>query len=39
MQNYKHKILSLYDYEITLNKIYARFHGKIIEFMKRNPKT
>lgn len=37
-QNYD-KILSLYDYEITLNKIYARFHGKIIEFMKRNPKT
>ncbi len=36
-QNYD-KILTLYDYEITINKIYARFHGKIIEFMKRNPK-
>ena len=37
-QNYD-KILTLYDYEITINKIYARFHGKIIEFMKRNPKA
>jgi len=32
------KIAKLYNYEISLNKIYARFHGKIIEFMKRNPK-
>ncbi len=32
------KISQLYGYEIPLNKIYARFHGKIVEFMKRNPK-
>ena len=32
------KIAELYGYEITINKIYARFHGKIIEYMKRNPK-
>lgn len=36
-ENYD-KIAKLYNYEIPLNKIYARFHGKIIEFMKRNPK-
>jgi len=36
-ENYD-KIAKLYNYEISLNKIYARFHGKIIEFMKRNPK-
>lgn len=37
-QNYD-KIISLYGYEISLNKLYSRFHGKIIEFMKRNPKV
>lgn len=36
-ENYD-KIAQLYNSKITLNKIYARFHGKIIEFMKRNPK-
>ena len=33
------KIKSLYGYEISLNKVYTRFHGKIVEFMKRNPKV
>lgn len=33
------KIKSLYGYEISLNKVYARFHGKIVEFMKQNPKV
>lgn len=28
------KIESLYDYDISLNMIYSRFHGKIVEFMK-----
>ena len=36
-ENYD-KIAKLYGYEISLNKLYARFHGKIIEYMKRNPK-
>jgi len=36
-ENYD-KIAKLYGYEISLNKLYARFHGKIVEFMKRNPK-
>ena len=36
-ENYD-KIAKLYNYEISLNKVYSRFHGKIIEFMKRNPK-
>lgn len=36
-ENYD-KIIRLYNYEISINKIYSRFHGKIIEFMKRNPK-
>ncbi len=30
------KIFELYGYEIPLNKIYCRFHGKIVEFMKNN---
>jgi endonuclease-3 related protein len=30
------KIIELYAYEISLNKLYCRFHGKIIEFMKLN---
>ena len=30
------KISELYGYEISLNKLYCRFHGKIIEFMKSN---
>ncbi|WP_258239271.1 3-methyladenine DNA glycosylase [Arcobacter sp. CECT 8989] len=28
------KIFELYGYEISLNKLYCRFHGKIIEYMK-----
>jgi endonuclease-3 related protein len=28
------KIEMLYDYDISLNMIYCRFHGKIVEFMK-----
>ena len=34
-ENYD-KIVQLYDYEISLNLIYCRFHGKIIEFMKKH---
>lgn len=33
------KIVTLYDHEISLNKVYSRFHGKIVEFMKQNPKV
>lgn len=33
------KIIQLYGYDITLNKIYCRFHGKIVEFMKQNPRV
>lgn len=36
-ENYD-KIVELYGYEIDLNTLYARFHGKIVEFMKQNPK-
>ncbi|WP_172802461.1 3-methyladenine DNA glycosylase [Poseidonibacter parvus] len=36
-ENYD-KIAKLYNYDISLNKLYARFHGKIIEYMKCNPK-
>ena len=36
-ENYD-KIKTLYGYEITLNKLYSRLHGKIVEFMKQNPK-
>lgn len=32
------KIFELYKEEISLNKIYARLHGKIVEYMKQNPK-
>lgn len=30
------KIAELYDYKVDLNIIYARFHGKIVEFCKEN---
>lgn len=33
------KILALYENSISLNEIYCRFHGKIVEFMKSNPKV
>jgi len=36
-ENYD-KIAKLYNYDISLNKLYARFHGKIIEYMKCNSK-
>lgn len=32
------KIAKLYEHEVTLNLIYCRFHGKIVEYMKSNPK-
>jgi len=32
------KITTMYDNEIDLNTIYARFHGKIVEFNKENKK-
>ncbi len=34
-ENYD-RIVKLYGYEISLNKLYCRFHGKIVEFMKNN---
>ncbi len=34
-ENYD-KISKLYGYDISLNKLYCRFHGKIVEFMKNN---
>lgn len=33
------KIFSFYKYEVSLNEIYCDFHGKIVEFMKSNPKV
>ncbi|RXJ57530.1 3-methyladenine DNA glycosylase [Candidatus Marinarcus aquaticus] len=33
------KIVQLYGYNITLNELYCRFHGKIVEFMKINPRV
>lgn len=33
------KIVQLYGYNITLNQLYCRFHGKIVEFMKTNPRV
>ena len=32
------KIANLYNNEVDLNTIYARFHGKIVEFCKENSK-
>lgn len=32
------KISKLYKDEVSLNLIYCRFHGKIVEYMKSNPK-
>ena len=32
------KITNLYNYDVDLNTIYARFHGKIVEFCKENSK-
>ena len=33
-ENYD-KIIKLYGYEISLNRVYCRFHGKIVEYMKQ----
>jgi endonuclease-3 related protein len=33
-ENYD-KIIQNYGFDITLNEIYARFHGKIVEYMKK----
>lgn len=30
------KISKIYPYEIDLNTVYCRFHGKIVEYMKKN---
>lgn len=32
----RHKVASLYGRELSLNELYARFHGKIVEFCKKN---
>jgi endonuclease-3 related protein len=34
-ENYD-KITQIYDKTIELNEIYARFHGKIVEYMKKD---
>lgn len=33
------KIIEFYGFDISLNQIYCRLHGKIVEFMKNNPKV
>jgi len=33
-----HKIQALYGRDVSLNEVYARFHGKIVEFCKENSK-
>ena len=33
------KITRFYEFDISLNQIYCRLHGKIVEFMKNNPKA
>ena len=33
-----HKMQTLYGRELSLNEVYARFHGKIVEFCKENSK-
>ncbi len=33
------KITKFYKYDVSLNHIYCRFHGKIVEYMKNNPKV
>lgn len=34
-ENYD-RITTLYGYKISLNEVYSRFHGKIVEFMKKS---
>jgi len=33
------KIIEFYEHEISLNHVYCKFHGKIVEYMKKNPKV
>lgn len=33
-----YKVHALYGRELSLNEVYARFHGKIVEFCKENSK-
>ncbi len=33
------KINDFYEFDISLNQIYCRLHGKIVEYMKNNPKV
>ena len=35
LENYK-KVCEIYGFEIPLNTLYARFHGKIVEYCKEN---
>ena len=37
-ENYD-KIITLYGYEISLNQLYSRLHGKIVEYMKQKPRA
>ncbi|WP_419770477.1 MAG: 3-methyladenine DNA glycosylase [Candidatus Marinarcus sp.] len=39
INEYFDKIVQIYGFDITLNKIYCRLHGKIVEFMKNNPRV
>lgn len=32
------KVLALYEYKLDLAAIYARFHGKIVEYMRASAK-
>ena len=35
LENYS-KVCEIYGYEIPINELYARFHGKIVEFCKEH---
>ena len=37
-ENYD-KIITLYGYEISLNRVYCRLHGKIVEYMKQKSRA
>lgn len=37
-ENYD-KIITLYGYEISLNRVYCRLHGKIVEYMKQKARA
>jgi len=36
IEKHLHQLPSLYGYNISLTKLYARFHGKIVEYSKKN---